>query len=371
MITSRSNRLGRGAMLLALSLSAACGLPGSNPVVAPIPPSPPSPPTVTSTSPLNGASDVPITGSVNATFSRAMDPATLTQASFSLTSGAVVVPGTVTYADSTVAFWPAAPLQVGGAYTATITTAATSASGDALATRLVWTFNTSAAVVVPKQGVDLGLAGGYAVLAKSGVSSVPPSSITGRLGLSPAAASYLTGFSLAADASNVFSTSSQVIGKVYAANYAVPTPSSLTTAVLDMQLAYSDAAGRTAGTTGLGAGNVDRKVLAPGVYRWSSDVMVPTVVTLSGSATDVWILQVAGNLSMGNGSLIRLIGGARASNITWQVAGLVDLGMRSHAEGTFLSRSSITVATDAVVIGRLLAQTAVTLDHATIIEPTP
>ncbi len=365
----KSSRLGRSAAVLALSLAVGCGSTGSS---SPTTPPPPGAPTVLATTPVNGASNVSLAGNVSATFNKAMDPTTLTVATFTLTSGVTAVPvaGTVDYADPTVVFRTAAPLSANTTYTATISTVATSASGTALTTMLVWKFDTNTNLV-PVSGVNLGLAGHYAILAKSGISTVPSSAITGNLGVSPAAATYITGFSLTADPSNVFSTASQVAGKVYAADYAVPTPSDLTTAVLDMQLAYTEAAGRTAGFAELGGGNLDRLTLGPGVYRWSSDVLITNVVTLSGSATDVWILQIAGNLGMGNGALIRLVGGARPSNIFWQVAGLVDLGMRVNAEGLFLSKTSITMGIEALVNGRLLAQTAVTLNQSTVVEPTP
>jgi hypothetical protein len=358
--------------LLVFSFTAACGTLGSNP--PPVTP-PPGAVAVLSTSPVNGARGVPVGGSVSATFNEAMNPATLTGATFTMTAGSTAVPvqGTVVYADSKAVFWPSAPLASNSAYTATISTAATSASGTALVTNLVWTFDTYP-IGGPPSGVNLGLAGHFAILAQSGISTstVPNSSaITGDLGVSPAAATYITGFSLTADPTNLFSTSSQVTGKVYAADYAAPTPSDLTTAVLDMQRAYADAAGRAPGASNLGAGNLDRLTLTPGVYRWTSDVLATTVVTLSGSATDVWILQVAGNLSMGNGTLIRLVGGARPGNVFWQVAGLVDLGMRVQAAGIFLSKTSINLATDASVDGRLLAQTAVTISQATVVEPAP
>src|SRR5947209_2765660 len=93
--------------------------------------------------------------------------------------------------------------------------------------------------------VDLAAAGSYVVLAKTGITNVTGSTITGgNLGLSPAAASFITGFSLVADSTNVYSTSSSVMapGKAYAADYGVPTPSNLTTAILKMQAAYTDAA---------------------------------------------------------------------------------------------------------------------------------
>ena len=146
--------------------------------------------------------------------------------------------------------------------------------------------------------VNLAAAGDYVILAKTGISTVPTSAVTGNLGVSPAAATFITGFSLTADATNVFSTSPQVTGKVYAADYAAPTPSNLTTAVGDMQLAFTDAAGRAPDVTELGAGNIGGMTLAPGVYKWGTGLLIPTDVTLDGSATDVWIFQIAQDLTM-------------------------------------------------------------------------
>jgi hypothetical protein len=343
---------------------------------------PPGAPAVVATSPVNGASGVSLNVGVSATFNEAMNPATLTAATFTLTSPSTTAPiqGTVTYSGSTVRLWPATSLASNSTYTATIGTAATSASGTALATSLVWTFDTNQAgvlppvippPVVPTSGVNLGLAGNYAILAMSGVSTVPSSAITGAVGISPAAATYLTGFSLSADPSNQFSTSSQVNGKIYAADYAVPTPSNLTTAVLDMQSAYSDAAGHAPGATDVANGSLNRATLAPGVYRWTTDLLITGALVLNGYATDVWIFQVAGNLSMNNGTQIVLKGGARPGNVYWQVAGLVDLGMQVQAAGIFLSKTSITLATGASVTGRLLAQTATTLDRSAVVEPAP
>ncbi|MFI5235442.1 MAG: ice-binding family protein, partial [Gemmatimonadales bacterium] len=93
--------------------------------------------------------------------------------------------------------------------------------------------------------VNLGAAGNYVILAKTGISTTGVSSYVGDIGLSPAAASFITGFGLTTDGSNTFSTSALVTGKVWAADYTAPTPTNLTTAVLDMQNAYTDAAGRT------------------------------------------------------------------------------------------------------------------------------
>ncbi|HEX7477205.1 MAG TPA: ice-binding family protein [Polyangiales bacterium] len=225
--------------------------------------------------------------------------------------------------------------------------------------------------VAPGLVVELGSAGDYAILAKSGISSVPTSAVTGNIGVSPAAASYITGFSLSADATKVFSTSVQVTGKVYAANYAVPTPSKLTTAVSDMQLAFTAAAGRAPSVTELGAGNIGGKTLAPGVYKWGTGLLIPTNVTLNGSATDVWIFQIAKDLTVSNGTKVVLGGGALPKNVFWQVAGKVAVGTTAHFEGIVLCQTSIALRTGASINGRLLAQTAVSLDASTVTQPAP
>ena len=217
--------------------------------------------------------------------------------------------------------------------------------------------------------VKLGLAGSFAILSKSGISTVPPSVITGDIGVSPAAATYMTGFSLTANATNVFSTSTQVIGRAYAANYASPTPSNLTTAIGDMQTAFTDAAGRAPNVTELGAGNIGGMTLPRGVYKWGTGLLIPTNVTLIGSATDVWIFQVAQTLTMSNATKIILTGGALAKNVFWQVSGVVALGTTAHFEGIVLGQTAITLQTGASIRGRLLAQTAVTLDSSTVTQP--
>ncbi len=209
------------------------------------------------------------------------------------------------------------------------------------------------------------------ILAKSGISTVPISAVTGNIGVSPAAATLITGFSLIADSTNVFSISPQVTGKAYAADYAVPTPSNLTTAIGDMQLAYTDAAGRAPTVTELGAGNIGGKTLTPGVYKWGTGLLIPTSVILTGSATDVWVFQIAKNLTVSNATSVSLTGGAVAKNVFWQVAGLVDFGTTAHFEGVILTQTSINMRTGASVNGRLMAQTAVTIASSTVVGPAP
>ena len=217
--------------------------------------------------------------------------------------------------------------------------------------------------------VVLGTAGNYVILAKTGISTVPTSAITGDIGVSPAAASFLTGWALVLDSTGVFATSSQVTGKVYAANYAPPTPSNLTTAVNDMLTAYTDAAGRAPDYTELGAGNIGGMTLPPATYKWSTGVSIPTNVTLNGGPNDVWIFEIAKGITMSSGAKVILTGGALPQNIFWQSAGVVTIGTTAHMEGVILSQTGITLNNGASVNGRLLAQTAVTLNNNAVTAP--
>lgn len=230
-------------------------------------------------------------------------------------------------------------------------------------------------------GVPLGASGRYAILAKTGVSTVPYSVVTGNVGVSPIARIGLTGWSETAAANNSdrYSTSSQVAapGKLFAADYAEPTPTRLRTAVLNMEAAYKDAAGRTAtsaATTNVGGGTLTSLTIRarPGgvtVYKWGSAVTIPTNLTFKGSATDVFILKVAGTLQMAAYKKVILIGGARPQNIFWQVSGAVTIGAGTHFEGIILGKTGITFGNLASINGRLLAQTAVVLDAATVTVP--
>jgi ice-binding like protein len=232
----------------------------------------------------------------------------------------------------------------------------------------------SVSQAAPAEGpapVDLGTAGNFAILAKSGISTVPFSAVTGDIGVSPIAQGGITGFSNIMDASNTYSTSVQVTGKIYAADYTSPTPAYLTTAVLDMEAAYTDAAGRAADYTELGTGEIGGMTLSPGTYKWGTGVLITTDVTLNGGPNDVWIFQIAKGITQASGARVILTGGALAKNIFWQAAEVVALNTTAHMEGIVLSQTAITLATGATVNGRLLAQTAVTLQMNAVTQPAP
>ena len=220
----------------------------------------------------------------------------------------------------------------------------------------------------PKGGslksVDLGVAGDFVILSKSGITDVYKSAVTGDIGSSP-----ITGAA-------ILLKCAEVTGTIYTVDAAGPLPCRVTnatrlgTAVLNMQTAYTDAAGRSnPDFLNLGAGNIGGKTLKAGLYKFTTAVIIPTNVTISGSSTDVWIFQIAGTLTMSSAVRITLTGGAQAKNIFWQTSGAVTLGTTSHFEGNILGQTAINLQTGASINGRMLAQTAVTLQMNTVVMP--
>jgi len=99
-------------------------------------------------------------------------------------------------------------------------------------------------------------------------------------------------------------------------DFSASTPTAMTTAISDMELAFADAASRAPDLIELGAGNVGGLTLTPGVYQWSSGVSLPsqTILTLSGNSSDVFVFQVEQNLTIANGTNV-VLQGVQASNV--------------------------------------------------------
>ena len=233
------------------------------------------------------------------------------------------------------------------------------------------TYNVTITLGLGPARVLLGTAGNFVILAKTAVSTVPSSAITGDVGVSPAATSFLTGFSLTM-VGTTSATSTQVTGNLYGADMTTPTNSNLTTAVSNMETAYTDAAGRpTPDFTNLGTGEIGGLTLVPGLYTWTTGVTISTDVTISGGANDVWIFQIPGNLTMSAAKNVILGGNAKAKNIFWQFTGFADIGAGAHFEGIMLSQTAITLKTGASMNGRALAQTRVDLDQNAVTKPAP
>jgi hypothetical protein len=220
--------------------------------------------------------------------------------------------------------------------------------------------------------VELGKAGDYVILTKTGISSVSESDITGDVGVSPIDADAITGFDLVLNWGGQFSTSSQINGKAYAANYAPPTPAQLTTAVGDMETAYTDAAGRPNDDTtrkNVGGGEIGGEILTPGVYTFDVVISFSTDIFFEGGINDVFIIQTTKNLAQGAGTKVNLVGGAQAKNIFWQVAENMSVGADAEMQGILLVKTNVAFETGSSLNGRVLAQTTCDLQIATIAEP--
>jgi hypothetical protein len=218
---------------------------------------------------------------------------------------------------------------------------------------------------VPQTAVNLRSAGSFALLSKTGITNVYASVINGDVGVSP-----ITGAAIDLTCGEV------ATGKVYTVDAAGPLPCSLTdanfltTAVGDMETAYVDAAGRVLPDfIDLGTGEIGGQTLVPGLYKWGTDVTISSDVTLNGGPTDVWIFQIAGGIKQASATQVTLTGGALAKNVFWQSAGAVSIGTTAHFEGVVLAKTMVAMNTGATINGRLLAQTAVTLQKNSVTQP--
>jgi len=223
---------------------------------------------------------------------------------------------------------------------------------------------TAAVAYAPQAPVNLGSAGDFTVLSKTGITNVRATAIVGNVGTSP-----ITGAALLLECD-------EVTGYIYTVDAAGPLPcrvtdaTRLTAAVGDMETAYNDAAGRVnPDVLNLGAGEIGGLTLAPGLYKWTSNVSISNDLTLEGGPNDVWILQIAGTLDEANAKSVTLTGGAQAKNVYWQSAGGVAIGTTAHFEGTILSKTMIAMKTKASINGRLFAQTAITLQMNSVTQP--
>ena len=330
-------------------------------------------PFYTSTFPVDGATGVAITTDIEVAFNEVMDQDTIIPANFTVSAaGSGDISGTVTYngLNNTATFSPDADLLYDTEYTATVTNEVTDFNGAAMLEDKVWTFTTATEVLagIGPALINLRTASNFAILAKAAITTTGSTLITGDIGVSPQALVDITGFSETLSLDGTSATSSYVTGKIYASDMQEPTPSKLTTAISDVEAAYVEAAGRVdyAVVTGVAGGIIGGQIFVPGIYKWETVVTMATNITLQGGENDVWIFQIADNLTASSGATVLLADGAQAKNIFWQVAGIVTLGTGAHFEGIIMSMTQIVLETGASVHGKLLAQTQVTLDTATV-----
>jgi hypothetical protein len=347
-------------------------------------------PTVTAISPLANSTAC-LTKIVSATFSEAMDAATIDSTTFGVTDNGSAVAGNVSYdaASRVVSFVPTNPagFAPSKSFVATVKSGATGVkdlAGNALAADRVWNFTTGtqacASGVNLRSAASFGSFGGSAGVTNQGINTV----VNGNIGTT-AACTLITGFH---DAVNVYTETPLNIGVVNGSIFCAPpapgTASSMAIAaqaLADAQTAYNDLAAMPAGSDP-GAGQLGGLVLLPAVYTAAGGTFAITIGDLvldaQGDANAVWVFQSAAALTVGLPATPRqvlLINGAQAKNVFWQVGSAARIEDGSTMVGTIIAPAGVTVSTagqtiQTTLIGRALGLTAsVTLVNTTIVAP--
>jgi len=325
-------------------------------------------PKVNSTDPLNLATSVALNKVISAVFSEAMNPLTITTSSYTLMLGTTPVAGTVTYAGTTATFTPTGGLISGNTYTATITTIAktASAAGTPLANNYVWTFNTGAPL--GPVGVDLKSVARFGIIAGQSVSNNAGFSVINNMdvGIYPGARSSVTGFPPAII----------VNGAMYASDDVAPpgVAAMLLQAKNDLVAAYLFAEAATSPAPATVSGDQGGLTLAPGIYKTTSSLLIQSgdlTLDAQGDANAVWIFQIGSTLTTvgGAGGNVKLIGGAQAKNVFWQVTSSATIGGYTSFKGNILALQDITMGPYATADGRMLARNgSVTMTSTNIIN---
>jgi len=364
-------------------------------------------PEIVSTVPANAASNVPLNQAVSATFTEAMDPLTITTATFTLAGpGGVAVDGTVSYdaINFIATFTPTAPLIASTTYIATITSGATDLAGNPLGDTGApnpWSFTTGAAIKPPPIiiGPTIALFGGFgggAGMTNQGTHTV----VNGDIGTT-GASTTMTGF---------YDESVAAVAGVYPCSYTVtpanlglvngvidtapPPPSGAcpnegtantmaiaTQAALEARTAYTTLQGLP--STGALAAELGNTTIDPGVYTNASSVGItlgPLTLDAKGDPNAFWVFQIGSSLTVGTPAApesVILIKGAQAKNVYWAVGGLpgavINYGGGGTMVGTIISQPGITVSSPGVaavttINGRVLALTASTTIVNTVIN---
>ncbi len=384
-------------------------------------------PTVLSTSPTNGAVGTCVNVSISATFSKPMDPLTLTPSTFTLAASAGgSVTGVVTYDTQTnvATFNPVSDLTgtPSTTYAATLVGGVNGVkdlAGNALAANSVTTFTTSAVncATAPPLGAAarFGSFGGNATLTNDGLNTV----INGDIGVN-AASTTVTGLRDAGG--NVYTITPNNNGLVNGLIYTLTAPpgsvagAAVTQARSDALVAFNSispaalpgginvaslAQCPSCGGAGGGPDELAGRVLPPGVYLSATGTYdiggagrttANLTLDAGGNADAVWVFQTAAGIGTLNVGLtgpatpavpiqVLLINGAQPRNVFWYVPAGATIGTGATMVGTLLADASITVSTTGgtpptavttTLNGRAIALTAgVTMTNTVVNVPAP
>ncbi|MDD2309834.1 MAG: Ig-like domain-containing protein [Desulfuromonadaceae bacterium] len=303
-------------------------------------------PTVILVNPADLATNVAINSAVHATFSKSMDPLTISTASFTLKNGANPVNGLVTYnaTNKIASFTPSANLATDTTYTATITTEAADLSGNTLLEDKVWSFTTAAAIVPPIEppASQLGSAGTYGIMATSAITNTGATTmINGDVALEPGSENGL----LPAQVNGEIHINDTVSHQAFA----------------DLLVAYNYYKNLPPGVTitaGADLGALYPLGMPPGTYTSGTSMSINTHLTLDGGgdANAVWVFQIGSSITTTTPlGTISLINGANANNVFWVPTASATIGVGTTFYGTVIAGVSITGQTGALINGRLLA----------------
>jgi hypothetical protein len=375
-------------------------------------------PELVKTIPAALAINVPLNQAISATFTEAMNPQTLTTATFLLYAGSSLsgtpIPATITYdpINFIATLKPTAPLTNNSSYIATVTSAAKDITGNPLLVSVTpspnpWTFTTGTALIQPPIVLGptilrFGGLGGGAGLTNQGLHTVINNGGIATTG----ASTLITGF---------HDTSLPIVGAVWPCTYTETTLNSgqvngvidtapgtsqptlacsnegtahtmaiATEAALEARTAYTTLQGLP--STGVLAAELGGTTITPGVYHNASSVGI----TLGNLTLDAqsdpnayWVFQIGSSLTVGtptSSESVILINGAKAGNVFWAVGGLpgavINYGGGGTMVGTIISQPGITVSspgqstssTVTTINGRVLALNASTTMVNTIIN---
>jgi hypothetical protein len=371
-------------------------------------------PELVMTAPANGASNVPLNQAVSATFTEAMNPLTITTATFYLTQAGTPVPATITYdaVNFIATLTPTSNLNSNSLYIATITMGATNLAGNSLGNTGTnpWSFTTGTVVVSPPVVLGstislFGSFGGNAGVTNQGVYTV----VNGDIGTT-AASQTITGFH---DTSVVVEgvyecTYTETAGNIGQVNGTINTapgssqptaacPNEGTTATaaiateaaLEARAAFTTLQNLSPGTT-LASNELGNRVLAPDTYTSSSFYQItsgPLTLDAQGDPNAFWVFQMGSYLTVGTPTSpesVLLVNGAQAKNVFWVVSGspgaVINYGGGGIMVGTIISQPGITISspgqstssTVTTINGRVLALSAsVTMVNTVINVPAP
>jgi hypothetical protein len=351
---------------------------------------------ILSSNPSQGAVNVPlsIVGAnntvtatpISATFSEAMNPASLVTPATSFTlktsvSGQNVTGQVGLNASNTVAtFTPANSLSANTQYTATVTTAATNTAGTPLISTYAWFFTTGLSDSIGQAPIDMGTAAAFVALGGTAIENFGTNErrtqVNGQLGVYQDSATVVKGF-----------TDSNPAGTGIITTGGIQTNPAMVPVEADFRKAVTQATNRTLNQTRIGItdlaltqiGSHTPGTFPPGLYTSGSATLMLNAGNLTldaqGNTDAVWVFKADSSFIVGDNRQIILINGARANQVFWVLGSSVTVGDGVAFKGNILAGSSITLGTPALsgtaLEGRAMSASSLTLNYATLDKPTP